>query len=113
MKNLLIASAAALSAAALAPAFAANQVIEAAKADCIIGEQIDGYLGVVSGKRASADVRRELNSINLQRKAAYKDLAERNGVSIDDAAKLTAENLINRAGPGECVQNASGAWVQR
>lgn len=95
-----------------APALAASPAIESAKAQCVIGERKDGYLGVVSGKSASTVVLREMRSVNQQRRAAYERLAERNGVTIDVAAALTAERLINAAKSGECVQNAAGEWVK-
>ena len=41
-------------------AYAASAIIEAAKDDCIVGEQADGYLGVVSGASPSDAVRREV-----------------------------------------------------
>ncbi|MGF1545454.1 MAG: YdbL family protein [Parvularculaceae bacterium] len=103
---------AAVASFAAANAFAASAAIEAAKDQCVVGERNDGYLGIVSGATASADLRREVSSINQQRKAAYARLAARNGVTIDDTARLTAERLISQAGSGECVQNASGAWVR-
>ncbi len=96
-----------------APALAQNGLIADAKAKCIIGEQIDGYLGVVAGKTASDALRREFRSINQQRKAAYERLAARNGVTTEVTAKLTAEKLINDAPAGHCVQDASGTWIRK
>ncbi len=112
----ILAAAAALLCAvltALAPAQAQNRLIAEAKASCIIGEQNDGYLGVVSGRTASDALRREIRSINQQRKAAYERLAARNGVTTEVTAKLTAEKLINDAPAGYCVQDASGSWIRK
>ena len=61
---------------------AANPVIDQAKAQCVVGEQ-----------------------------AAYANLAQRNGVSVEVTAALTAEKLIAQARPGHCVRNAQGAWT--
>ena len=94
-------------------AFAAPAAIEAAKDQCVIGEQADGYLGVVDGAVADAGLRREMQSINQQRKAAYANLAERNGVSIEQAAALTAERLMNGAPSGHCIQLQDGEWVKK
>ena len=103
----------ALSMAALfTTATAANQIINDAKSQCIIGEQVDGYLGVVSGKNASTEQLREMRSINQQRKAIYADLAKQNGVTVKVTAQLTAEKLIAKAKPGECVQTAPGKWAK-
>ena len=98
--------------AALLGAALATPATDAAKARCEIGERNDGYLGVVDGARVSETVRRDLREINQKRAAAYDRLAARNGVSRQDAARLTAEKLINSAPSGHCVQDASGSWVK-
>ena len=43
-----------------APAFAAPAAIEAAKAQCIVGEQTDGYLGIIDSAKADEALRREV-----------------------------------------------------
>jgi len=97
----------------LGAAHAASATIETAKSQCVVGEQIDGYLGVVDGATISQNVEREIRAVNQQRKAAYADLAGRNGVTIDDAEMLTAERLINAAPSGHCVQDSSGSWTRK
>ncbi len=109
----IIAALAAVVTGLMSVAFAATPAIEAAKDECIVGERNDGYLGVIDSARADAALRREVASVNQQRKAAYARLAERNGVTIEDTATLTAERLINQASPGQCVQNSSGEWVKK
>lgn len=104
---------ASLGMAVLGTANAAPAAIEEAKMECIVGEQNDGYIGVVDGAEAPQNLLREVKSINLQRKAAYSKLAKRNGVTIDAAAMLTAERLINDAPSGHCVQDEGGAWVEK
>lgn len=93
-------------------AVAAPPVVEAAKADCIVGERIDGYLGIIDEGKADASLRREVRDVNQKRRAAYAALAEKNGVPESAAAAATAEKLINSAPSGHCVQNASGSWVR-
>ncbi|MGV6801643.1 MAG: YdbL family protein [bacterium] len=97
----------------LGMANAASPVIEEAKAQCIIGEQVNGYLGVVTGKQVSVDQAREMRSVNQKRKAFYADLAEKNGVTVEITAQLTAEKLIATAKSGQCVQDANGSWLQK
>ncbi len=111
MKSILAAAAASLALAG--SALAASAAVEAAKSQCLIGEQADGYLGVVDAGAIDEALRREVKSINLQRKAAYADLAARNGVSIEAAAALTAEKLLNTAPAGQCVRMPSGEWVKK
>lgn len=95
------------------PASAASAIIEEAKSKCVVGEQSDGYLGVVEGATASEAVRREVRAINQQRKAAFADLAAKNGVTVEDAAALTGEKLVEGASPGQCVQLPDGSWAKQ
>ena len=95
-----------------AGAVAASAIIEEAKDQCIVGEQADGYLGIVSGASASDAVRREVRDINQQRKSYYADIARRNGVSIEVTATLTAQKLIDQARSGQCVRDQNGRWVK-
>jgi hypothetical protein len=96
-----------------APAFAAPAAIDAAKAKCIVGEQTDGYLGIIDNAKADEALRREVRSVNQQRKAVYADLAARNGVTIEQAAQVTAERLLNTAPSGHCIQSPDGGWVKK
>lgn len=110
----LFRAAAVLAASLLAAvsAAAANPIIDQAKNQCLIGEQADGYLGVVAGENPSAAQRREMRDVNQQRRAVYADLARRNGVSVEVTAQLTAEKLINQARPGQCVRDQQGQWIK-
>ena len=94
-------------------AVAAPKIIEDAKSQCVVGERIDGYIGIINEGAASDALRREVRSVNQQRRAAYADLAQRNGVPESAAALATAEKLINSAPSGHCVQNESGQWVKK
>ncbi|MEM9234995.1 MAG: YdbL family protein [Pseudomonadota bacterium] len=104
----------ALSLAAIAgTSSAAPAIIESAKDDCIVGERNNGYIGIIDEGAASDALRREVRSINQQRRDAYQRLASRNGVPLEAAAKVTAEKLINSAPSGHCVQNEAGTWVKK
>ncbi|WP_031552018.1 YdbL family protein [Parvularcula oceani] len=111
MKRIISTLAGLFLALSLVPA-QAQEGLEQAKADCIIGERIDGYLGVVAGENADAATLRRMREVNQKRAAAYEGLANRNGVTVQAAAKATAERLINSAPSGNCVQNAAGEWIE-
>ena len=89
----------------------ATPATDAAEARCLIGERMDGYLGVVSGKSVDAALRREMDEVNQARSAAYERLAAKNGVTKKAAAQATAERLINTAPSGHCVQTPGG-WAE-
>lgn len=97
-----------LSAAASAqrdPAYAAAR--EAGQ----VGEQPDGYLGVVGA--ASADLRALVNSINIQRKAAYTQKASAAGATVEQLAFTSGCNLIAQTRPGEKYRAPDGVWKTR
>lgn len=94
-------------------AHALSPAMDAAKASCVIGEQADGYLGVVDPAKASPELRRELREVNLQRKEAYERLAAQNGVTTEVAAQVTAERLLNGAPSGQCIRDQNGQWIRK
>ena len=94
---------------ALAPVAAAD--LAQAKAAGLVGEQMNGYLGVVQ-PNAPAEIRTLVNSINQQRRSAYQSIAQKNGVSVDQVARVTAQKVIGQAAPGHYVQTPSG-WQRR
>ena len=99
--------------AGISSAYGASPMIEAAKAKCVVGEQSDGYLGVVDATAASEEVKREVRAVNQQRKAAYANLAAKNGVTIEDTAALTGKRLVENAASGQCVRTPDGAWAKQ
>lgn len=95
-----------------APAAAANPELEAAKDQGIVGERIDGYLGIVDGS-ADASVVRLVQDINNRRRAAYGETAERTGAAPQQVARVTGEALIAKAESGEYIMDDSGTWSQK
>lgn len=81
------------------------------KAAGLVGEQMNGYLGLVD-PNASAEVKALVNNINAQRKAEYQRIAAKNGVPADEVARLTAQKVIGQAASGHFVQTPSG-WQRR
>lgn len=86
--------------------------VDAAKAAGTVGEQADGYLGLVDGS-ASAQVRAAVNDINIQRKQAYTKMARDKGESVDNVAKVFALEIIGRVPPGQMVRDANGNWKRK
>ena len=82
----------------------------AARAAGQVGEQPDGYLGVVSG---GAEVRALVNNINIQRKAAYTQKAQSSGATVEQMAFTSGCNLIQQTQPGEKYRAPDGSWQTR
>jgi uncharacterized protein YdbL (DUF1318 family) len=82
------------------------------RASGLVGEQADGYLGLVGS--ASADVRAQMDSVNIQRRAAYTQLASQRGATIEEVAAATACQIFgSRVGPGQYYRLPDGVWRRR
>jgi uncharacterized protein YdbL (DUF1318 family) len=82
----------------------------AAKAAGQVGEQTDGYLGVVGSQ--SPDVRAMVKDINNKRRAVYTEKAAGKS-TIEEYAFATACRLILESKPGEKYQAPDGTWKTR
>lgn len=84
--------------------------LDQAKAQGLVGERQDGYIGQVSG---GGDVAALVSQINAERRAAYKNVATQNGIPISQVERLAAQKLIERAPAGTFVMDASGRWFKK
>jgi uncharacterized protein YdbL (DUF1318 family) len=82
----------------------------AAKGAGQVGEQTDGYLGVVGNQ--SADIRAMVKDINNKRRAVYTAKAAGKS-TIEEYAFATACRLILETSPGEKYQAPDGSWKTR
>jgi len=79
-----------------------------AKAKGLIGEQSNGLLGVV---KSSAEVQALVKNINARRLAKYKQIAQKNAMTLDQVSLLAGEKTINKTPAGQYIQNSAGQWV--
>jgi uncharacterized protein YdbL (DUF1318 family) len=76
------------------------------------GEQADGYLGLVGS--APAELRAQVDAVNIKRRAYYTDLAAKRGAKIEEVAATTACELFRtKVGPGQYYRLPDGVWRQR
>ncbi len=87
--------------------------VDSAKARGEIGEQVDGYLGVVDGASPSSSVRNAMAEINIARKSVYSRVADQQNVQVNVVAALTGEKQIKKASSGEFVKDARGSWQRK
>lgn len=92
------------------PAFAAP--LDDAKAQGVVGERIDGYVGAVASN-PSGDIASLVSSINAARKAEYAKIAAKNGQPVSVVEKLAAAKLIERLGAGQYYTDKSGNWIRK
>ncbi|MET4895630.1 YdbL family protein [Sphingomonadaceae bacterium jetA1] len=83
----------------------------AARAAGQVGEQPDGYLGIVGS--ATPELRALVNNINIQRKAAYTQKAQASGATVEQMAFTSGCNLIAQTAAGEKYRSPEGAWKTR
>jgi uncharacterized protein YdbL (DUF1318 family) len=116
MRNLSIA-AAVLAALAVAPAAAvamdAKSAVDAAKADGVVGEQADGFLGFVKPSSDPA-LKAAVDEINSGRAALYRQAAAKNGVSVEAAGASAFSTVVQaKMKPGEFYKPAGGGWTKK
>jgi uncharacterized protein YdbL (DUF1318 family) len=91
---------------------AAADPLDDAKAQGLVGEQFDGYLGVVASD-APASVKQLVERINAGRLEKYRGIADKRGATVKAVAALAGAKLIERAAPGSYVKNPGGKWVRK
>ena len=89
----------------------AKATVDAAKSQGVVGEQADGFLGIVGS--ADSAVRAAVAEINAGRVQAYQDIAAKTGVTPAAAGEATAQQLIGRLAPGGYYKPLNGSWTQK
>ncbi len=100
-----------LSTPAFADLAADKATVDAAKAAGTVGEQADGYLGIVSN--ADGTVTAAVNEINAGRRQVYSQTAAKSGVTPDAAGQATGAQLIGKVPGGQYFKPLGGAWTKR
>ena len=111
MKTLVSKTAALLFCLMLLPA-AYAATLQDAKAQGLVGEQRDGYVGLVVAN-APADIVALVRDVNNQRRQLYQQIAQQNGIPVEQVAALAYEKAVTATQSGHFIQNASGAWVRK
>jgi len=82
------------------------------KADGLIGEQADGYLGLVA-QNVPADVKKLVAEVNAQRKAGYQEIAAKQGTSLSEVEKVGGNTAFEKTLPGNYFRDANGVWHKK
>ncbi|MBN1928874.1 MAG: YdbL family protein [Chlorobiaceae bacterium] len=98
----------ALMAASVAPLFALD--LDTARAKGLIGEVDDGYIAIPpeAGNEAAALV----DEVNVQRRAVYIQIAEKNGISVEATGQRTFEKRYPDFPTGTWVK-MKGTWLKK
>ncbi|HEX8484627.1 YdbL family protein [Sphingomonas sp.] len=110
-KMMIVAGALMLAGLATAAYAQRDPAYAAARAAGQVGEQPDGYLGIVGA--ATAELRALVGNINIQRKSAYTQKAAASGATVEQLAFTSGCNLIAQASAGEKYKSPDGVWKTR
>ncbi|MFZ5718781.1 MAG: YdbL family protein [Pseudomonadota bacterium] len=99
--------------AAAAYAMDAKSAVDQAKANGVVGEMSNGFLGFVKDTSDPA-LKAAVQEINEGRAALYRQAAAKNGVSVEVAGASAFTNVVmGRLKPGEYYKPNGGGWVQK
>ena len=79
------------------------------KADGLIGEQANGYLGLVV-QNVPADIKKLVDDVNASRKVGYQEIATKQGVSLSEVEKVGGNTALEKTLEGNYVRDANGVW---
>ncbi len=83
-----------------------------AKAQGLVGEKPDGYLGLVDSS-APSDVRALVQDVNAKRRANYQRIAKQQGAPLSEVEKVGGMTAIDKTQRGHYIMNGSGRWVKK
>ena len=86
-----------------------TQTLEQAKTQGWVGEQPDGYLGVIKANAHTQDL---ANTINQARKQEYQRIANKHGLTLQQVAQRAGQKALARTPAGQYIKTASG-WVRK
>lgn len=103
----------AIAAATLPAAGGAQEatVLVQGRAAGLIGERFDGYVGFVTSP--SESLRRQVNAINIRRRALYANLARQKGVSTEEVGITATCTLFARIPVGGYYLTSDRGWLRR
>ncbi|MGX5914316.1 YdbL family protein [Aliidiomarina sp. Khilg15.8] len=87
----------------------AMSALSSAKEQGLVGEQQNGYLGVVKDRDNASEI---VQLINDARRDEYTRIAENNNIAVSDVEALAGKRAIERSSPGHYIQ-IDDEWVRK
>ncbi len=114
IKNIVFGLGLALSISTAALAVDNGGPIDNAIKSGIIGEQANGYLGFVRpANAAQIELQRQINEVNVRRRAVYTKVASDTNETIDRVALLQAYRQITKSNIGDYYKDTAGVWCAK
>ena len=110
MRLALVLMAAAVAVASPAGAQRSGAIAEARRVG-LVGERFDGYLGFVA--TPSPTLRRQVNAVNIRRRALYSGLAARKRATTEEVGITATCTLMGTVRVGEYYLPGEGGWRRR
>jgi len=85
--------------------------LQSAKAQGLIGEQTNGYLGIVA-PNPSGEVKALVEQTNQKRKAKYQEVANTRSISLDQVEQIAGKKAIEKTKPQQFIQ-VNGQWQKK
>lgn len=86
--------------------------LDDAKSSGQLGEQWNGYLGVVKSNASDA-IKALAAEINTKRRAHYANIAAKEGTKVDAVAAIAGAKLVESAPSGQYVRTSADAdWTR-
>ena len=82
------------------------------KADGLIGEQANGYLGLVR-QDVPPDIKALVRDVNAKRKSRYQSIAQKQAVPLSEVEKVGGTTAIDRTLSGNYIKDSSGRWRKK
>ena len=82
------------------------------KADGLIGEQANGYLGLVTND-VPPEIRKLVDEVNAKRKAGYQRIANKQGTSLSEVEKVGGNTAFEKTLKGNYVRDLNGVWRKK
>lgn len=86
--------------------------LDEAKAQGLVGERPDGYVGAVA-PAPTAEVQTLVTSTNDGRRKVYAELAQRNGITVQAVGIVSGEKLQGAAPAGQYILTPAGQWQRK
>ena len=108
MKHTLIAALFAIAILFSAEAFALD--LAQARAQGLVGEKLDGYVGAVAATPEASSVAAD---VNVRRREEYEKISKANGQPVSVVGKVAAERIITGLPSGSLFQAPDGSWKKK
>lgn len=88
--------------------------LDEAKDKGLVGEKDNGYLGLVlqQGEMQQADAQKLITEVNAKRREIYLQLAEKNGITLEQVEKLAAQKAYTKTLAGHYLW-VNGSWQKK